>query len=53
MWWAAAVTHQVVTPVSPGASRHMLTAEAVVWKEGDVKEQPVEMDVFTGEVTSG
>ena len=42
MWWAAAVTHQVVTPVSPGASRRMLTAEtvveAVVWKEGDVKE---------------
>ena len=33
MWWAAAVAHQVVTPVSPGASRHMLTAEAVVWKE--------------------
>ena len=48
------MTHQVVTPVSPGASsRHMLTAEAVVWKGGDVEEQPVEMDVFTGEVTRG
>jgi uncharacterized membrane protein YkoI len=31
----------------------MLTAEAVVWKEGDVKEQPVEMDASTGKVTSG
>jgi hypothetical protein len=31
----------------------MLAAEAVGWKEGDVKEQLVEMDVFTGEVTSG
>jgi hypothetical protein len=36
------VAHQVVTPVSPGASRLMLAAEAVVeavvWKEGEVKE---------------
>ena len=41
MWWAAAVAHQVVTPVSPGASRHMLAAEAVVeavlGMEGEVK----------------
>ena len=41
MQWAAAVAHQVVTLVSPGASRHMLAAEAVVvavvWKEGEVK----------------
>ena len=42
MQWATAVAYQVVTLVSPGASRHMLAAEAavvaVVWKEGEVKE---------------
>ena len=36
------MAHQVVTPVSPGASRHMLAAKAVVEaevrEEGDVKE---------------
>ena len=36
------MAHQVVTPVPPGASRHMLAAEAVVEaevrKEGAVKE---------------
>ena len=35
------MAYQVVTLVSPGASRHMLAAEAavvaVVWKEGEVK----------------
>ena len=36
------MAHQAVTLVSPGASRHMLVAEAVVeavvWMAGDVKE---------------